>query len=291
MARSSISATLFEHPLTRCELEPLNIVDLGTPVLNLGVQAGVQDYVQHGQMLYFESGSGCNGGWSGTLYSMDLSSMISIPTIHVESDQFIDKGACFTSMTLEHDYLFLIGGYPRTHGRSYKTMSIYNITNQTWMSVNSGPNMIKTRQWFPCNSLDQKIYAIAGRSDWSNTIGDIEVLDLSQGISDVYSYSWYQFENSIPGGLFAHHSITYGSSIIVFAGVNSANENNRDVFVIDTLTRNIYTAGSLNYDSREASVIMVWPGIYIFGGIDANYGIRTHQYHHMKFSIHQYTLP
>ena len=273
----------YDHQLVKYSLDPFRMRNEGPFVLDKGIYVVSQSYVQHGNMLYFDSG---DLSFRYTLYSMDLSSTVQSSTIAL-SYTTIPVWACMTSMTLKYDYLFVIGGFDGTNYRN--DMNIFNITSKSWTYTQSRPYLNTARDSHLCTSMDQKMYAIGGH-DGTNYSSSIEILDVSIGVPGIsfYNNSWQYFSESLPVGLGYHRSINYASNIIIIGGWLGGSDYNDNIYIINTITGDIYTAGSLSYTAWLAPAILVWPVIYIFGGFDGSLYRKTYQYHSLKFSIYSY---
>ena len=113
------------------------MIDNGEMVLDDDINIGTHSYVQHGNILYFENH--VSTASQHRLYSMDLSSTST--TIKRITNQEIPYSACFVSASLEHDYLFIIGGTLSSNDYTRSGMNVYDITDGTWILIQAQPYM------------------------------------------------------------------------------------------------------------------------------------------------------
>ena len=113
------------NQLISYQLNPFKIIDYGLMALDVDMDNIGMTYTQLDNTLYFTA--------YDDFFSMDVSSLGQGNAIPAPTQVAFD--ACLTSMSLEHDYVFIIGGYkwPNT----YDYTSIYDITNQTWITFAS----------------------------------------------------------------------------------------------------------------------------------------------------------
>ena len=260
-------------------MNPLEMIDEGETVLDKDIDADTS-FVQHDNVLYFESP---DDDPRYIVYSMDLSTE-STPIINTVSPRKLPWRSCYTSISMKHDYLFIIGGY-NYFTASHEGVNIYDITDQSWFKYQSGPYPNTERKFFSCASIDQEIFAIGGQVENLNALASIETLDISSGISNIDSYSWQYMENSLPveKGLAGTRCIVYDTNIIIFGGYVGSSYRNQDIFIIDTIKRSVYKAGSLNQPAFLASIILRYPTILVLGGdYVLNEYHLAYQYHTLK---------
>ena len=225
---------------------------------DMSIYCSVQSYVQHGNMLYYTSDHVNSDHF---LYSMEVSSK----SMNLVSSQELHTYPCFASISLKHDYLFIIGGKD-DNNNVMDDMSIYDITNQSWKLLQSGPYLNTERWQHICTSVDQRIYVVSGWNNSNNYLSTIEVLDVSSGISDLSTHLWQTLTSSLPAGVKNARSINYHSTIIILGGQVGSDQYNKVIYAVNTMTNEVYTAGTLPQLALLAPAILVWPVIHVFGG-------------------------
>eukprot|EP01084_Bolivina_argentea_P084930 153531_1 len=140
----------------------------------------------------------------------------------------------------------------------YTSIFILNITSNEWIFTT--PDMKHGRHSHACIVHKQQFYAIAGVYEKDS----IEVLYV--GDLNTIQNEEFTFIQSLPQILKEHRAINYEDDILVLGGYVFRGINWGNIYVINTLTNNVTTAGALNYPVSSMAPIIIYPYIYIFGG-------------------------
>ena len=271
-----IGGRLSRNDVSTIQINPVEIMDFG-PVFSVSFYSESQSYVQHGYTLYFP-----RPGSTNHIMGMNFLDPLT-NSVTLQAPDGIPFWACFTSISMEHDYLFVIGGQILSEMRD--DMTIYDITNQSWFIYRGGPQLHTVIRHHTCSTVDQRVYSIAG-NDGSSRLDSIQVLDVSIGITNIMNATWKYLPETLPIALQYPRSIEYGENILVFGGTTPVwGEINQNIYVINTVTNSIYNAGTLNYPGYQESVIIVYPRIYVFGGRNVTSNTKkAYQYHTFELS-------
>ena len=239
--------------------------------------AEAQAYVQHKNILYIYNRD--TSPYTQGINTLDLLTLdftnndIEIGTISSTNHP------CLASISLEKDYLIVIGGSgPNDNTR------LFDIQADSWIMNSWEPKLNTARRNHVCEVVDQQIYAIGGFT--STEISSIEVLDISEGIDNIALYSWTYMSESLPSPLTNHRSVVYNTDIIVLGSYGGGNWDD-NIYVINTMTNTVSTAGQTNYASIQSATVFVYPYIYSFGGKigPSATTVASYQYHKMELSI------
>eukprot|EP01084_Bolivina_argentea_P154269 268944_1 len=245
------------------------ILDYGSNYLSGGLFFNAQSYVQHNNILYMVP------SWDANVHQMDLATQIVTYTITSLPKPISES--CMTAMTIDHDYLVIIGGLDFSSSPYIlkNTTQVFDITDNVWIATDK-PYLNAARSTLTCAVLDKRIYAIGGY-DGSYPFNSIEILDVTEGMGNITAYEWQYMQESMPIALSDHRSVIYGHQILNIGG-NSYNEK---IVVIDTITETSFIGGSTSYAATSQPVIIVYPYIYAFGGYNGNLGnnLAIYQYH------------
>ena len=236
-------------------------------LLNKPVTVSGQAYVQHNNKLYILSDN------ENDLYLFDI--INNVYNYSYINAQF-SSNPCITAISMQHDYLFIIGGYNTNLQRISNETRVFNIDKHLWISNNHKPYLNTAREYFVCQNVDQMVYAIGGYDRDSNTdISSIEVLHIADGVGNIKDFKWEYFVYDLPVALNGHRALVYNEQIIVTGGkwkeckdrVGSCNDR---VYVINTFTKEITDGGKMAYAVWNAPIILLYPYIYQFGGAESD---------------------
>ena len=252
--------------------------DIGKNYFNRSLKFVSQSYTQHNGILYLISDDEA----TGKIYQFILSTKM-INYSYASSEHHVTE-SCLTSLTLNNnDYLIIIGGL--NSGLQSNSTQAFDITNNLWITTNE-PSLNTRRSQFSCNAVGHAIYAMGGRDITGAVLPTIEVLNVSQGMNNIATYSYNYMEPYLPFSLRQHRSVVYGSQIIIIGGRRDpASLKNIQIIVIDTLGHSVYIDGDCDYDCTVQPVIFVYPYFYAFGGLSGEYVI-TGQYHKIMLSLY-----
>ena len=282
-----------DHDLIRYNLDSDNAV---TSVFDYGLwyfpydldfSCDTQEYVQHNNTLFIMPSFTDS---TRSIVTFDLLNA-SLNRDYIDTDSWgSDNGvrlACLTAVTMDHDYLFIIGGI-KGEGSDVdevRNTQIFDITTHSFVSVDE-PYLISPRRNHGCVVVNDKIYTIGGQSNIQSAeyYSSIEVLDVSSGINNIPD-EWSEFPASLTTPLQYVKAIVYGTDIVILGGYTYPNIQvgytypyySDKIRVIDTLTETVTDVGQLNYVVRGGAPILVYPYIYIFGGFAPS--VDTYQYH------------
>ena len=117
---------------------------------------------------------------------------------------------------------------------------------------------------FDCATVDQKVYAIAGRM-MNGCTKKIEILDFYQGIDNVSSLSWRLMGKNLPSNAqypFAMRAVVYGDDIIVLM--------TQELMTIHTRTETVSRMAPGSIFTLYSGMLIVYPYIWSFGNNDKN---------------------
>eukprot|EP01084_Bolivina_argentea_P033084 61224_1 len=164
---------------------------------------------------------------------------------------------CLTSLVNDNiSYLFVLG--------YSKPPVIFNITGNHWL--NNVPEMIVTREDFPCVTHSQRVFAIGGDSvTGGQQLSTIEVLNVGD-FTTLQDQKWNFLAGNLSFPVHSHRAVVYKNEIIVLSGWLQFTGLLNIINIIDTTTGAVRDGGHLNYAVIDSAAVVTDDTIYLIGG-------------------------
>eukprot|EP01083_Nonionella_stella_P309452 1096062_1 len=169
---------------------------------------------------------------------------------------------CLTSINVAGtDYLVVVGGSTRGMNGEYVAINdtqILSLSTFVWES--NVPTMNIPRRLAACVTVNDTIYAIAGRGENGCCVEDLDTVE-TLTISDMSSKpgSWTTVPDTLTATMKGHRALVYGTDILVFYSLNG-----HQIDVIDSITNTISPDGYVDVAGRNSAPIVVSNRIYLF---------------------------
>lgn len=215
----------------------------------------------------------------GSLTNIDrlhLLPLLSIEENYTAIPSRIGQRSSLVAITLDHDYLFVIGGQ---YTGAWNRTQVFDVTANTW-KYSQGPQLNTGRASASVVAMDQKIYIIGGTvtDSWLSAIASIETLDVSD-IVNLNAYSWQYTSYSLSESRHSFAVITYGTDILCIGG-GGTSDRYLFIEVIDTISERTYVDASLSFATGFTPEILVYPYMWVTDKWDDKL-----QYHKLELSI------
>eukprot|EP01083_Nonionella_stella_P085816 238073_1 len=210
------------------DLNTAQFTDISETYLTQGIAGGGTFYSQVGHILWIINSTGTGFITIDTQTYVEYDPSITIPTN-------IGKYGCLATTD---DHLFIVGGTDT----GSDLVQVYNISAHTWFNA---PLLQTPRKRLVCMTMDNTLYAIAGKNDITKVAFDtIETLDIN-ALMNAQTIEWSYMSGTLNRGVASPSAVQYGTNIIVIGGVTYSANKVADVHLIDTNAASVEFVGSL----------------------------------------------